>query len=371
VSGPAEDRAARAPLGASRLPLNGERAMEPNVVLPLTSSLLSFVFALFLLDQWLERRRPYQLIWTIGMLWYGISAGTEFVGGAFGWSEPLYRAWYLTGAVWVAGWLGLGTMYLLAKTRFGYGAAFSVLLAGLFTFLTWRKNDYPDSGISPYLYLLIAIVAAVAIGIETYRAKGRWANLAGALIVVGTLVSIPMVVLAPLAAPGYALDPATGIPSGELFPGYVRLLTPFFNITGGFALVLGALYSAYVFMPKRRVIRYDLRRDQGVARFLLNLALAPIAIGVNLVASIPGAVAALFRGELNSRVPSTILIALGGFFPSLTGSLARFGATEAFFLGELLGVLFLFAGFLVSIEVFRVIRIPFTHVVLYARKAAA
>jgi hypothetical protein len=344
--------------------------MQPNVVLPLTSSLLSFVFALFLLDQWLERRRPYQLIWTIGMLWYGISAGTEFVGGAFGWSEPLYRAWYLTGAVWVAGWLGLGTMYLLAKTRFGYGAAFSVLLAGLFTFLAWRKNDYPDSGISPYLYLLIAVVAAIAIGVETYRAKGRWANVAGTLIVAGTLVSIPLVVFAPLAAPGYALDPATGIPSGELFPGYVRLLTPFFNITGGFALVLGALYSAYVFMPKRRVIRYDLRRDRGTARYLANLALAPLAIAVNFVASIPGAVAALGRGELNSRVPSTLLLAIGGFIPSLTGSLARFGMTSAFFLGELLGVVFLFAGFLVSIEVFREIRIPFTRHVLHTRRGA-
>ena len=120
--------------------------MEPNVFLPLASSLLSFVFALFLLDQWRERRRPYQLIWMLGMLMYGVAAGTEFLGGAFGWSEPLYRAWYLTGAVWVAGWLGLGTMYLLAKTRFGYGAAVSVVLAGLFTFLSWRKNDYPDSG---------------------------------------------------------------------------------------------------------------------------------------------------------------------------------------------------------------------------------
>ncbi len=344
--------------------------MEPNVVLPLTSSLLSFIFAIFLLDQWRERRRPYQLIWTIGMLWYGISAGTEFVGGAFGWSEPLYRAWYLTGAVWVAGWLGLGTMYLLARTRFGYGAAFSVLLAGLFTFLAWRRNDYPDSGISPYLYLLIGVVAAVVIGVETYRANGRWANVAGALIVVGTLVSIPMVALAPLAAPGYALDPATGIPSGELFPGYVRLLTPFFNVTGGFALVLGALYSAYVFMPKRRLVRYDLRRDRGAAHYLVNLAIAPVAIGVNFLASIPGAITALFRGQLNSRVPSTLLLAIGGFIPSLTGSLARFGATEAFFLGELLGVLFLFAGFLVSIEVFREIRIPFTRVVLHTRRAA-
>jgi hypothetical protein len=345
--------------------------MEPNVVLPFTSSLLSFVFALFLLDQWRERRRPYQLIWTLGMLMYGVSAGTEFVGGASGWSEPLYRTWYLTGAVWVAGWLGLGTMYLLAKTRFGYGAAVSVLLAGLFTYLTWRKNDYPDSGISPYLYLLIAVVAALAIGVETYRAKGRWANVAGVLIVFGTIVSIPMVMLAPLADPGWAVDPATGIPSGELFPGYVRLLTPFFNITGGFALVLGALYSAYVFMPKRRVVRYDLRRDQGLGRYLGNLVVAPFAIAVNLVASLPGAVAALLRGQLNSRVPSTILIAIGGFIPSLTGSLARFGMTSAFFLGELLGVVFLFAGFLVSIEVFREIRIPFTNVVLHARRDPA
>lgn len=364
--------------------------MEPNVVLPLASSLLSFVFALFLLDQWMERRKPYQLIWMLGMVWYGIAAGTEFMGGAFGWSEPLYRAWYLTGAVWVAGWLGLGTMYLLAKTRFGYGAAFSVLLAGLFTFLAWRRNDYPDSGISPYLYLLIAVVVAVAIGVATWRG-GRWAGIAGGLIVAATIVSIPMVVLAPLAAPGYALDPATGIPSGELFPGYVRLLTPFFNITGGFALVLGALFSAYVFMPKKRVFTYSLRRDDPYieafghrfraprANIALALAVfvlffttfALLAIMVNFVVSIPGAIAALFRGELNSRVPATILLAIGGFIPSLTGSLARFGATEAFFLGELLGVLFLFAGFLVSIEVFREIRIPFTHVVLHTRRTAS
>jgi hypothetical protein len=342
--------------------------MEPNVALPLASSVLSFVFALFLLDQWRERRKPYQLIWTIGMAWYGIAAGTEFLGGAYGWSEALYRAWYLTGAVWVAGWLGLGTMYLLARTRFGYGAAFSVLLAGLFTFLTWRRQEYPESGVSPYVYLLVAVVVAAAIGVETYRAERRWAALAGGLIVLGSLASVPLVVLAPLASPGYALDAATGIPSGELFPGYVRLLTPFFNITGGFALVLGALYSTYVFIPKRRLIRYDLRRDKGRARFVASLAVAPLAISVNLLASIPGAVAALLGGRLHSRVPSTILIAIGGFVPSLTGGLARFGVTGSFFLGELLGVVFLFAGFLVSIEVFREIRIPFTHVVLRVRR---
>src|SRR5450759_4222050 len=80
----------------------GARSMQANVVLPFLSSALSFVFALFLLDQWLERRRSYQLAWMIGMAWYGISAGTEFWGGAFGWSEPLYRLRYLIGAIYVA-----------------------------------------------------------------------------------------------------------------------------------------------------------------------------------------------------------------------------------------------------------------------------
>jgi hypothetical protein len=36
--------------------------------------------------------------------------------------------------------------------------------------------------------------------------------------------------------------------------------------------------------------------------------------------------------------------------------------TEWFQLGKFLGVIFLFAGFLVSIEVFREIRVPFTSI---------
>jgi hypothetical protein len=340
--------------------------VEPNVFLPFLSSTLSFVFALFLLDQWLERRRSYQLVWMIGMVWYGISAGTEFWGGAFGWSEPLYRIWYLIGAVYVAAWLGLGTMYLLGKTRFGYGAAISLVLAGLFTYLSWQKYDYADSAGTQYLYPLLAIVGAVALAVATYRAKGQWAPLAGILIIGGSALAAPLVLLAPLAAPGYTLS-ASGIPTGDAMPGYARLLTPLFNVTGGFALAFGALYSTYMFMPKKRVIRYDLSRSQGVGRFLVNLLIAPLAITVNLVASIPGTAAALIAGKLNSRVPATILLAIGGFIPSLTSGLSRFGVTETFYLGELLGVVFLFAGTLVSVEVFREFRIPFTHRVFRVR----
>ena len=343
--------------------------MNFNVVLPFLSSTLSFVFFLFLVDQWRDRRKPYQAIWAAGMLWYALSAGTEWIGGAFGWSEPLYRLWYLIGAIWVAGWLGLGTVYLLGRTRFGYAFAFSLFLAGLFTFLTQAKYDYPQSGIAPVLYFLVAMLLAAGVVVLSFRRSARWPALAAAAIVGGSVVSAAMVATVTLPAPGWVVDPVTHIPTGDLFPGYIRLLTPFFNITGAFALSLGAIYSAYVFMPKRRLVRYELRRDRGVGFFVRNLLLAPVAITVNFVASLPGAFRALLAGRINSRVPATILIAVGGIIPAITSGMNRFGATSGFFVGELLGVVFLFAGFLVSIEVFREVRVPFTAVVLWNRRA--
>ena len=338
--------------------------MNSNVVLPLASSILSFIFAAMVGDQWLRRRQPYQLVWTIGLLWYGISAGTEFLGGAVGWSEPLYRAWYLIGAVYVAGWLGLGTVYLLARTRFGYEFAVSLLLAGLFTFLTEAKYHYADSGPAPIIYFGVAVLVAATIAVMTFRGDARWASLAAAVIVGGSLVAAVMAFTAHLSAPGYALDPKTLIPTGDKMPGYLRLLTPFFNITGAFALGLGALYSAYTFMDKRRVLRYSLRTDQGAVSFAGNLLLAPVAILVNLVVSLPGTII----GRVSSRVPATILIAIGATIPAFTSGANRFGATSGFFVGELLGIFFLFLGFLVSIEVFSDVRVPFTQVVLVRRK---
>jgi hypothetical protein len=339
-----------------------------DVILPLASSVVSFVFCLLLVDQWRVRRRPHQAIWAIGMLWYGISAGTEFLGGAFGWSEVLYRLWYLIGAVYVAAWLGLGTAFLLGRTRFGYSFALSLFLAGLFTYLTQSRQNYPDSGIAPVVYFAIAVVLAVVVVVLTYREQHTWPIVAGWALVIGSLAAALMVLTVRLPSPGYVLN-GTGIPVGDLFPGYIRLLTPIFNITGGFTLVFGALFSAYVFMPKRRVVQYSLDRDQPAARFIAQLPRALVAIVVNFVASLPGAARSLVRGELNSRVPSTILVAIGGFIPSITSGLNRFGSTSVFFLGELLGVVFLFLGFLASIEVFREFRVPFTSRVLRARRA--
>jgi hypothetical protein len=340
-----------------------------NVALPFASSVLSFVFFLFLIDQWRERRRPYQLAWAIGMLWYGISAGTEFLGGAVGWGEPLYRVWYLIGAIYVAGWLGLGTVLLLAKTRFGLALVPVFLLLALISL--GGPKLYPDAASVAPIYALVSVILAIGVGVLAFRRSGRWGSLVGLAIVAGSAVAAVLMATATIAPPGYAIDPHTHIPTGELIPGYLRLLTPLFNVTGAFALSFGALFSAYIFMPKVRVIRYSLDRRQPVASWLRNLGLALVGFPVNLVASLPGAVNALVHGRLNSRVPATILIAIGGIIPAITSGLNRFGNTSGFFVGELLGVVFLFAGFLVSVEVFEEFRVPFTTKVIRVRRSDA
>lgn len=336
--------------------------MDPGVVLPAMTSALALVFAVALFDQWRERRGGFQLIWTFGMLFYGIGAGSEAVAAVAGWNELLYRTWYLTGAVWTAGWLGLGTAFLLGRTRFGYSFALCLFLAGMFTFLVRNKPEYAAAGALPLLYFIVAGVLALAVAVETYLANDRWPRLAAGAVVGATLLSLVLMASTTLAAPGYAVDPATGAPVATLFPAELRLLTPFLNVTGAFALILGAIFSTYVFMPKRRVLAYSLDPNQPGDQFLFNLLIAPVAILVNLVASLPGAVGALLAGRLHSRVPATILIAVGAIVATLGDTLNRFGMTEWFQLGKFLGVLFLFAGFLVSIEVFREIRVPFTSI---------
>ena len=336
--------------------------MDLLVILPALTSVLALVFSLALFDQWRERRGGFQLIWGIGMLFYGVAAGAEALAAAGAWNEALYRTWYLTGAVWTAGWLGLGTAYLLGRTRFGYSFALCLFLAGLFTFLVRNRPEYAGAGTLPLLYFIAAGLLALAVAVETYFGNDRWPLLAAAAVVGASGLSLVLMAATTLPAPGYALDEATSMPVATLLPPELRLLTPFMNITGAFALILGAVFSTYVFMPKKRVLPYSLDPNQPGDEFLFNLLIAPVAILVNLVASLPGAVGALVTGRIHSRVPATILIAIGAFIPTITDSLNRFGATELFQVGKLLGVVFLFAGFLVSIEVFREIRVPFTRV---------
>jgi hypothetical protein len=295
------------------------------------------------------------------MTFFAIASGCEALAAAAGWNEVLYRTWYLTGAVLTAGWLGLGTAMLLGRTRFGYAIAVSIFLAGVFTLLTQRRYQYEGAGDTPILYFIGAGLLALAIAVETYFQNERWPSFMAVGVIVASVLALVLTITSPLAEP-YKVDPATSQPVADLFPGSLRLLTPFLNITGGFALAFGALFSAYVFMPKRRVLPYSLDPNQKGDHFLFNMLIALVALPVNFLASLPGALGDLVRGRLHSRVPATLLIAAGGFVASAGDSLSRFGVTGPFAVAKLIAVVLLLAGFLVSIEAIHEIRIPFTSV---------
>ncbi|HEY4027761.1 MAG TPA: hypothetical protein VGO86_15145 [Candidatus Dormibacteraeota bacterium] len=321
-----------------------------DVLLPLLTCLASIVLAALVLEQWRQRRRPFQAIWGAGLVWYAISSGTQFAGAAFGWSPALYRVWYLFGAILVAAYLGVGTVSLLSRTGFGHFAGVSIVLGGLFAPLSQLalvKEGHPTAWLNVALVIGISTAAGVAVIAATAWRREAAAPVAMAILAGASLVVAGLAVTANLAPPGYALDPVTHVPVGRAVPGYLRILTGPFNIAGALCLVFGAVFSTYVYMPKRRVLRGTVRTP------VVGQLYRALAVVVNLVTSIPLAARALAEGRLNSRVPATVLIALGGFVPGITSGLERFGVTWSFALGELLGVLLIFAGFVVSEEVFR------------------
>lgn len=327
----------------------------PSSLIAGLTSVLALVFAAALIDQWRERRHAFQLIWAIGMVLYGLAAGFEAVGEAFGWNEALFRGWFASGVATPA-WLGLGTAFLLNRTRFGYTYGVLIAFGALLALAVGRR--YPDAGTLPLIVLIVGLVFALAIAIETYFQNERWPVIGAIAVTAATIAEFALAGNLPLnnlIFSGSISDPMGA--ASVLMPGPVRVLALALTVPGGLALLLGAIFSIYVFMPKKRVLAYSLDPGQKGDEFLFNLVIAPIAILVNLVASLPGAVGALLTGRIHSRVPATILIAIGAFIPTFTDSLAQWASA-----GRFLGVVFLFAGFLVSIEAFQEIRIPFTSI---------
>ncbi len=94
--------------------------MERQAVdfLPLVTTTLSIVFAAVLYRHW--RRRPksiYMFWWMLGVVVYGLGTLSESLNTLLGWSEPVFRLWYVAGALMGGVFLAQGTVYLLLRRR--------------------------------------------------------------------------------------------------------------------------------------------------------------------------------------------------------------------------------------------------------------
>ena len=86
--------------------------------LPLATTVIAFVLAGMLFGRWRTREAaPHLLWWMLGALTFAAGTITESVTTLFGWHEPVFRAWYITGALLGGAPLAQGTVYLMLPRR--------------------------------------------------------------------------------------------------------------------------------------------------------------------------------------------------------------------------------------------------------------
>jgi len=154
-----------------------------------------------------------------------------------------------------------------------------------------------------YLFGAILVAAWLGQGTVYLLAKRRWAHVTMVILALGSLYGAIRVFTAQLDPSLMTASLHTGSElSGHaiLTPG-VRVLTPFFNLYGTVTLVGGAAWSAWIFFRKRILLH---------------------------------------------RTIGNVLIAVGAMLPAFGGTFSRLGVPSALYIGELLGAVLMFIGFI-------------------------
>lgn len=85
---------------------------------PIVTTILTVPFAVEIFRRY--RRYPdrvHLLWWAAGVAIYGVGTLTESITSLMGWREPIFRAWYISGALMGGAPLAQGTVYLLLPRR--------------------------------------------------------------------------------------------------------------------------------------------------------------------------------------------------------------------------------------------------------------
>lgn len=85
--------------------------------IPIATTIFALAFAGIVAARWLERGSPHLLWWAIGLLTYAAGTITESATTLLGWHEPVFRAWYITGALLGGAPLAQGSVYLHLSRR--------------------------------------------------------------------------------------------------------------------------------------------------------------------------------------------------------------------------------------------------------------
>lgn len=94
-----------------------DAARSPVHFVPIATSAFALMFAVVLARRYRERGGPHLVWWSAGMVVYGLGTITESLTTLFGWQEPIFKTWYISGALLGGAPLAQGTVYLLLARR--------------------------------------------------------------------------------------------------------------------------------------------------------------------------------------------------------------------------------------------------------------
>ena len=146
-------------------------------IIPLVAAAGGLAFTVVVAVQFASRRKPYQATWAAALGMFALAALFETFGQAAGWSDFTYKGYYLFGALLNVGWLGVGTLLLLAPVRVGQGA---VIVMGLISVISLAAvlAAHTDEGL-----LRAAVPARGAISVP--QGLPALTNIGGSILLVG------------------------------------------------------------------------------------------------------------------------------------------------------------------------------------------
>ena len=220
--------------------------MGATAIFELLAAIAALIAAVFIFDQHLHRPRPYKLMWSLGLLFYGIAAAAAFAGASSGWTVGEYKTWYFFGGTVTAIFLGLGSLYLLGPRRLAH--VLTALVAVLALYVAFRfLTDSVSSALAAYIAAhstdTQAVTGQVALNMlpADVRAISIPLNIIGGLLLFGGAAWSAWTFWRK-RAPGYRLISMVLLALGAVFPGALTGMQALGN-SGGAALgeFLGAL----------------------------------------------------------------------------------------------------------------------------------
>lgn len=119
--------------------------------LPVATTLVAAGFAPAVLSRWRRKRpAPHLFWWGTGIVFFGLGTLTESITTLFGWHEPVFRAWYVTGALLGAAPLAQGTAYLMLERKVAHALTVVVGLVVLAGATVVLRSPIDPAAVEPH-----------------------------------------------------------------------------------------------------------------------------------------------------------------------------------------------------------------------------